>query len=117
MTFSERLESSSRLQRVRHVDKQRRLTAQANAMTRHPSSEPAVEETADQDLDTLVAEVLSQSAELDVEELLGATAELASWHVCAECGTALPVPKRGRLPRFCGPTCRKRAERRRNRVP
>jgi AcrR family transcriptional regulator len=32
---------------------------------------------------------------------------------CAECGTRLPVRATGRLPRYCGPTCRQRARRRR----
>ncbi|MGQ4511839.1 TetR/AcrR family transcriptional regulator C-terminal domain-containing protein [Streptomyces sp. DW26H14] len=35
---------------------------------------------------------------------------------CAVCGTAVPVPARGRPRRYCSPACRQRAYRRRNRA-
>jgi hypothetical protein len=113
MTLSEKLALASRLQRVRYVEEQRRLVEQANAAMRHVPADVPATPVPDGGSDSVITQLIEDAAQIDLEALIGSTDEPVRGHVCIECGSSLAVPLRGQLPKFCGPTCRKRAFRRR----
>src|SRR5256885_13315440 len=113
MTTSEKLALASRIQRVRYAEEQHRLVARANALTCHPPQSEAAAPPKETDLDS-IKEAFDDTSQVDVDQLLASAGDCIPAHACAECGAALRVPERGGLPKYCGATCRKRAERRRN---
>ncbi|MFE3461407.1 TetR/AcrR family transcriptional regulator [Nocardiopsis aegyptia] len=67
-------------------------------------------------LDVLRADVTKPTATAVIRDTAGTAQRNRDGDVCRMCGVALETRPVGRPARYCGPTCRKRAQRRRHRA-